>query len=568
MALASLSGAAALGLEAVPLKHGAAHISVTPYAEYMIDPSRRLTIDEVAAGAGGGFSKSNESSAKNGEALWIRFRLEKEGTRTEIPEPAWILGVLPTFSLFLDEIDLYVPKAGGGFERMAAGASATARPGEPPSRDYLFTLTPRTLEGEVLYLRLSGEMGVEAGLTVRNALEIMRKDILYYLAYGVFYGLMLAFAVYNFFLFISLRDRAYLYYVLYVAAGVVWQFWVQGQAKTFFGTIPAWDMKIMWFGLGNMIIWGAAFADAFLGLGTTSLRLHALFYAAAAAGAADIAAGLAGWDAAAAAISHGMGIALPLLIVATSAYRFARGNRPAIYLAAAWVVLATGALSFSFMGLDILPATFWTVHGVAIGMAIETLLLSVALAERVRRLSNERSQFQRLQDRYLELSITDELTGLYNRRYLISRLQSEAEHAQRLGQSLCLIFLDLDDFKSVNDSLGHASGDLVLKELASEIRSSLREGDVACRFGGEEFAIVMPGIRLRDAAGAADRLRAGFEDRPKRGTGGDPIRITISLGVVQAAGGEGPEDIIARADKAMYRAKERGKNRVELDEAS
>jgi two-component system, sensor histidine kinase LadS len=263
-----------------------------------------------------------------------------------------------------------------------------------------------------------------------------------------------------------------------------------------------------------------------------------------------------------------MGIALPLLIVATAVFRFTRGNRPAIYLAAAWAVLAAGAFSFSLLGLRLLPPSFWTVHGVAIGMAIETVLLSMALAERVRRLSLERSQFQRMQDRYLELSITDELTGLYNRRYLLSRLQSEAEHAERLDQPLCLIFLDLDGFKSVNDSFGHASGDLVLKELSAEIGSTLREGDVACRFGGEEFAIVMPGIRLRDATTAAERLRAGFEARPKRGIGGEPIRITISLGVVQAAAGEGPEDIIDRADKAMYRAKERGKNRVEQDDGS
>jgi len=564
LALSSLSIGPALGLEPVPLETRTSSINVLPYAEYLSDPSRRLTIDDVAGEKADWSSTARERPGRDGEALWIRFRLEERPTRGSEPDTAWLLCVAPNFSLFLDEISLYIPREEGGFDVVASGAAAATRPGEPFSRDFLFTLPTRALDGDLCYLRLWGDMGANASLVALSALDIARDDALYYAAYGVFYGILIAFIVYNFFLFISLRDRAYLFYVLYVFAGIVWQFWIQGQAKAFLGTIPALDMRIMWTALGTMILWGAVFARAFLGLGASGSRLRLAFDAAAAVGGAVIVAGVVGWDTAAAVIAHAMGIALPLLIVAASVYRFARGNRPAVYLAAAWAVLAAGAVSFSFMGLKILPVSFWTVHGVAFGMAIEAVLLSMALAERVRRLSMERSQFQRMQDRYLELSITDELTGLYNRRYLLSRLQSEAEHAQRLDQPLCLLFLDLDDFKAVNDGLGHASGDLVLKELAAEIRSSLREGDVACRFGGEEFAIVMPGIRLREAAIAAERLRSGFEERPKRGTEGDPIRITISIGAVQASPDEGPEAIISRADKAMYRAKALGKNRVEL----
>jgi two-component system, sensor histidine kinase LadS len=568
LALASLRCAAAVGQDIISLDADRQSIDLTQYAEYLVDPTGRLTIDEVAGAAGGSFSASADRAARKSGATWVRFRLQDKGVASSRPHPSWILAIQPPFSIFLKGINFYVPRTGGGFDRVEAGSRARARPDEPPSRDFLFALPAEALKGRTLYLRLSGGTGSEAGIAVRSSLSIAREDLLYYLAYGVFYGILLAFVVYNFFLFISLRDRAYLFYVIYVIAGIVWQFWVQGQAKAFFGASPALDMPIMWFSLGNMILWGAAFASSFLSLAVARSRLRLAFGASMGAGLAVIATGIAGWDAVATAISIAMGIALPLLIVATAVFRFTRGNRPAIYLAAAWAVLAAGACSFSLMGLRVLPPSFWTVHGVAIGMAIETVLLSMALAERVRRLSLERNQFQRMQDRYLELSITDELTGLYNRRYLLSRLQSEAEHAERLDQPLCLIFLDLDGFKSVNDSMGHASGDLVLKELSAEIGSTLREGDVACRFGGEEFAIVMPGIRLRDAATAAERLRAGFEARPMRGVGGDPIRITISLGVVQAAAGEGPEDIIDRADKAMYRAKERGKNRVELDDGS
>jgi diguanylate cyclase (GGDEF)-like protein len=565
LALASLPGGKAPCLEAIPLGSGGGMIDVTTRAEYFVDDSGSMTVEEAAKGD---FSASRPGLAGKGGALWTRFRLQGRAASPSEPDSAWILGVMPVFSLFLDEVDLYVPRSGGGFEEISSGATAATRPSEPASRDFLFPLPSAALGGEVVYLRLRGDRGTDAGIAVRGALETMRKDTLYYAAYGVFYGILLAFIVYNFFLFASLRDRAYLYYVLYVFAGIVWQFWIQGQAKTFLGAIPALDMRIMWVGLGSMIFWGAAFASAFLGLRASGSHLSLAFDASAAAGGAVIATGVVGWNAAAAVLAYAMGIALPLLVVAASIYRFARGNKPALYLAVAWAALAAGAVSFSLMGLKALGASFWTVHGVAFGMAIEAVLLSMALAERVRRLSMERSQFQRMQDRYLELSITDELTGLYNRRYLLSRLQSEAEHAQRLDRPLCLLFLDLDDFKAVNDTFGHASGDLVLRELASEIRSSLREGDVACRFGGEEFAIVMPGIRLRDAAIAAERLRSGFEDRQKRGVDGDPIRITISLGVVEASAGEGPDAIIARADKAMYRAKERGKNRVEQDDGA
>jgi diguanylate cyclase (GGDEF)-like protein len=168
-----------------------------------------------------------------------------------------------------------------------------------------------------------------------------------------------------------------------------------------------------------------------------------------------------------------------------------------------------------------------------------------------------------------EQAITDELTGLFNVRQFHSRLENEIERAERFGTPLALVMLDIDRFKSVNDTYGHPQGDRVLVEVARVLRRLSRDVDLPARYGGEEMAVVLPQTDLAGAEQGAERMREAIEAMQiQRLDGGGLLRITASFGVASFPGhAAGKSGLIAAADGALYRAKRGGRNRVERAEA-
>jgi two-component system cell cycle response regulator len=164
----------------------------------------------------------------------------------------------------------------------------------------------------------------------------------------------------------------------------------------------------------------------------------------------------------------------------------------------------------------------------------------------------------------IEMAITDPLTGLHNRRYMESHLTTLAEQASLRAKPLALMMLDIDYFKSINDRYGHDAGDDVLREFAVRIRKSIRGIDLACRYGGEEFVIVMPETDLHVAGMVAERLRRSIAGEPFAiEKGARRIEVTISIGIsTLETKGEAIGDVLKRADQALYRAKNDGRNRV------
>ncbi|MGN7291530.1 PleD family two-component system response regulator [Rhizobium sp. SAFR-030] len=164
----------------------------------------------------------------------------------------------------------------------------------------------------------------------------------------------------------------------------------------------------------------------------------------------------------------------------------------------------------------------------------------------------------------IELAVTDGLTGLHNRRYLDNHLKTLFNRAAARGRPLSVCITDIDRFKLVNDTYGHDVGDEVLKEFARRIRSTVRGADLACRYGGEEFVVVMPDTDADAAAAIAERLRGMIESISfELNAGTVNLKVTASLGLAtNVTGIETPEQLLKQADRALYEAKGSGRNRV------
>lgn len=188
------------------------------------------------------------------------------------------------------------------------------------------------------------------------------------------------------------------------------------------------------------------------------------------------------------------------------------------------------------------------------------------LAARVRTQLRRKRYADKLRNRLdesLNMAITDALTGLHNRRFIESRLRQAVESANVGGAPVSVLLLDIDYFKRINDTHGHEAGDVVLKIFAERITAQLRALDLASRYGGEEFVILMPGAGLAEAEHAAERVRRSVCNKVFKLSDELKLPVTVSIGLAQASPGEPMESLLRRADAALYEAKTDGRNRVQ-----
>lgn len=210
---------------------------------------------------------------------------------------------------------------------------------------------------------------------------------------------------------------------------------------------------------------------------------------------------------------------------------------------------------------DLLVPIIFLLGGCFVCTVVRLTYSSVESIRRITRLEHE--------------SITDPLTGLYNRRHMDRRLDEEVARSRRYGQPLSVVMLDIDQFKGINDRLGHLAGDYILQSIAQRLRQNLRRVDLAARFGGEEFVIIAPHTELDSALQIAEKLRGeiaqtpivlkGHEHMPPCAP--DELYVTVSVGVasldLEPDSRDDADFLIQRADDALYRAKAGGRNRCE-----
>ncbi|MDJ0920703.1 MAG: PleD family two-component system response regulator [Henriciella sp.] len=207
--------------------------------------------------------------------------------------------------------------------------------------------------------------------------------------------------------------------------------------------------------------------------------------------------------------------------------------------------------------------------GDVVAQPVDALELLARVKTQLRR-SRYVEILRRRVDRGLELSLVDQLTGLYNRRFMLAQLRSWMHRAQSGGLPVSIAAFDIDYFKRINDDYGHPAGDSVLKEFADRLRLNVRPKDLVCRPGGEEFLIILPETDLNEALQGAERVREAIAGRSFRlEQQGVDVKITVSAGVATSGpGNETLAELLEEADRALYRAKQLGRNRIEEAQAA
>jgi len=575
---------------------------LTPHLEYLEDAGGDLTLADLAVPAIAGRFKPSAMHGRinfgyTSSVYWLRLRLDNRLARP------WLLEVsYPP----LDRIDVYSRDAAGAGLHQRSGDLLAFSERPYPDRNLVFPLHPPAGASE-LYLRVesAGSMTVPATLWQPEAFARAAPGV--YAMLALYFGSLVALGLYNLLLFFSIRDRAYLEYVLFALGMAIGLGSVNGFAQEFIWPAwPAWGNVAYPFGFAIAGLFGAMFTRTFLTTRTTAPTLHKVLAALMALFVAAMAAHLVSYRAAAMLVSLG-GLLVSVASLSAGVVAWRRGHPGARYFLLAWTVLLVGVGVMGMRNFGWLPTNYFTVYAMQVGSTLDLLLLSFALADRINAMRSEKEAAQaeslaakqrmldalqrteeeleaRVDARTRELEAAnahlkdnerilsqlarqDALTGLGNRIALEEEMQKAIARSGRLGTGVAVMLIDLDRFKPINDEHGHGVGDEVLRLVAQRLRDSTRKNDTVARLGGDEFVVVVEGRNVvTDAHGVAEKLIARMDqDIDLRGL---PLRVGASIGVALLAGGQdSPDDLLRRADQAMYRAKREGGNRFALDGA-
>jgi diguanylate cyclase (GGDEF)-like protein len=538
------------------------------------------------------FPESDDAAINFGytsSVWWLRLDFEA------IPagQHEWLLEVaFPT----LDSVEYFGPSG----EHLSAGDRLPFSMRPLAHRNFVFPVHLGDAGAGSVWLRVESEGTVTVPLRLWQAEAFWRESQSAYAVLSVYFGMLLALALYNLLLWFSLRDRNYLTYVLFVASMAVGQLSLNGLGNEFLWPAwPAWGHLAFVIGFAAAGLFGAMFTRGFLETRRNLPRLDGAVIGLAAMFALSMMMALVAPYRLAAILTSLTGVTFSVVAVLAGLRCWRAGHPGASTFLLAWTVLLIGVAVVGLRNLALLPTTFLSFYALQIGSALEMLLLSFALADRINGLRREKdfaqnealaakqqltAALQRSQaglerrvaerteeleaanarlrenERQLQaLAHTDALTGLANRLLFNARLQQSMQHARRNHGRIALLLVDLDHFKAVNDSYGHAIGDEVLRAAADRFRSTVREVDTVARLGGDEFAIVLSGLGSgADAEHMAQKLVTNLGE-PMRVLG-MPLEVGVSIGVALFSSGDlSPAELLRRADQAMYAAKDAGR---------
>ncbi|MDR3415076.1 MAG: sensor domain-containing diguanylate cyclase [Nevskia sp.] len=592
-----MCAAAWAGPPTVQVQASDEHLVLLPRAEMLEDTGGRTTLADVRGNAGWLPSPRGEtrSFGYTRSAWWLRLRLESDArgaTQNRILELA---------ASILDYMDLYLVRPSG--EVVASYQTGDRRPFSQRGLDYrnpAFTLALEPGKPLDVYLRLDSYDGLLGSLAMNLWSEggFVAKSNGETVLFGIYYGTLLALLVYNLLLFLSTRDRAFGWYVAYVASFFVWNFTFLGYAQQYWWPDnPHLNALVLALACGVSFINFLLFVMEYVQVRAYSpWRLYPLALLGLAGCVAVCLPVLFGYFALGFLLSVPVWLAVMVGCIGVGVVmamdRSAPGSRAARFALLAFTPLAivVGLYCLTLAGL--LRETALTASSLQVGSAAEVLLLAFGLADQMNTLKAQKLAAeqaarkaqaalatrleQQVQERTRELeqanrqlacaAITDELTGAFNRRHFNEIFAAEIRR-RRGSEQFGFCILDVDHFKSYNDRYGHQMGDEVLHTISAALRVRLqRSGDKLFRLGGEEFGIVMGVDDVQQAWRFADVLRSEVESLKIPHEDAPLGVVTASFGLLVVAAMDSnaqPKDIYAAADALLYQAKSAGRNRIQ-----
>ena len=545
MATAWLWLALATAAAAAPpaqLGPGDQKLDLLPYLSVLEDPGKSLQLDDLLKSDGARrFEPLGDRTASFGysrSAWWLRASVTNTSgqPRDMMLRQSYVL---------LDYFDLYVVHQGRVLKRWTTGDTLPYSTRPIPHRDYLFPLTIEPGQTLDIYLRARSDGPVNATLGLYSPEALVPALAAEQLAMGALFGSFVLLALCTALLYGFVRDEAFAYYLCYVLCygGYMAVFNGIAQQHLWPETPSLWgvgQVVLLMLALHFLLLFSRSLLRAkgrsrwldraFLGLQTVifALMLAAPF------------------------VSYGTLVRPITFTVATTVFMVVaigitglRARQAAAgYFLLAWSVFLVGVLLYLAKSVGLLPHTWLTQYGFQIGTIFEFVLLSVALGIRVKEI--------RAQSR------TDSLTGLANRSRYDELVEQAFAQARAAGTTLGLLVIDVDHFKRVNDSHGHAVGDRVLEGVAESLRRQLPAQAVASRYGGEEFVVLVPRTDAAALMALAEKLRRAIAESSPG------IPVTASVGVASTADHAfaDPRGLFRAADEALYAAKRTGRDRV------
>ncbi len=571
-------------------------INLTPKVQVLEDPTRALTFAQVQQPpVASRFVAHAKGSAPihfglTSSAIWVRVQLQSQST-----EP--VQRLLQVGFPLLDDVVLYEQQANGDVRQIETGDTRPYARRPVPHRHFVFALQLRPAEVRTFYLRVASGGTVSIPLTLWQPDAFWQDDQTSLIVSSLYFGLLAGLLFYNLFLYTSTRERQFLQYVGFSASMGVGQLGLTGLGAQFFWTESLWLAEYApRASLATTACFAAIFVRNLLNTRGRFVVVDGMLKGLVAASVLTLIGAFVLPQLISAWMINLLSLLSAVVMVCIGVYVYRRNQPGAQFFLLAWSALLLGAAALPLANFGLLPSNVFTVHGLMMGSAIEMLLLSLALADRINTAHREKeaalaraadSDFARMEmlqaseadlehrvrlrtlelqqanrklqdnERLLEFRANhDSLTGLANRALLTNRVDLAMRRSQRTGEGFALVALDLDGFKAVNDIYGHASGDELLELVSKRLEGVVRGIDTVARVGGDEFVVLLEGLtQIADIWSFGSKLLASIEE-PMPLSNGHVVRVSVSIGhAVYPSDATDYDALMKHADAAMYACK-------------
>jgi diguanylate cyclase (GGDEF)-like protein len=579
---------AAWALDPVTLVEGTEVYPLGLHLSYFEDRDGRQSLDEVRSGDACHTFTPSQDEVPNFSFTSSPYWFQLDVTNQSSTVKNWLLE--SQFPL-LDRINVYLVYPDDRVVTYRGGDKLPFEKRAYQLRNVIFDVPLAMGESVRIFIKVRTEGSLQFPLVLRSLDSLFAKDHDEQYVLGIFYGILVALLLYNLLVFIAIRDINYLYFVWYLGGWTLFQMSLNGLAFEYlWPNSPGWGNKATPFFIGMAGLGLIQFTRRLLGTKKNLPKFDKpLRYTGGLCIAIMLLALFAGYTIAIKVATVGA-LMVALLVVLAGILSLIKGIGQAHYFMLALTALAAGVVLYVFKTFGILPSNIFTEYSMQIGSVVEVILLSFALADRMRLMKEDNARMQReaaetlerrVQERTHELDQTllglsevnsklqeltrvDGLTGISNRSFFDDQFEIEWQRAARIHSPLGLLMIDIDHFKHFNDTYGHLGGDACLKAVASVIHQAMRRpADKCFRYGGEEFVVVLPHTDPAGSLFIGERIRKAVAEMVFT-LEGQHIPITISVGVCSIVPSRDlPNNtLIGYADQALYQAKHNGRNRV------